>query len=121
MDIYGIHIDDAIIPHKHAMDGLVASQQAVSNNVANASTPGYVAQHVDFASYLDAGSNPFETRLSVAMGPSMAPGLMAPQSGQVSLQDELMISQDNMLRFGIVTQHMGKVFTRLKEATNIGR
>lgn len=121
MDMFGIEIGGVIQPGNLMLDGLTKSQQMAANNIANVNTPGYKAEHLDFTAYLDQGSSPFETELSVDMGPSMAPGLIHPGNTKVDLQGELMTAQDNMLRFNIVSSHLSKVFTRLKEATNIGR
>lgn len=121
MDIFGIRVDEIIAPGKHMLGALTQTQQATSNNIANVNTPGYKAQHPDFVSLIEQGNSPFETKLSMNMGPSQAPSLFMPDTGKVDLQMEIMAAQDNLMRFGIVTQHLTKVFTRLKEANNIGR
>jgi flagellar basal-body rod protein FlgB len=121
MDYFGIKPAEAYQPALGMINAITHVQKAISNNVANINTPGYQAQHPDFVSLIAPSDNPFETKLSVSMGASMLPQVLQHPSGKPDLQTELMMAQDNLLKFNVISTNLQKVFTRLKEAGNVGR
>ena len=93
-------------------------QKLVTNNVANAHTPGYMAKDISFSDLLQM-DNPFETRLSQEMGKR------TPEANStglpVDLQKEMIEMQKNMLFYGMASRRVSTVFNTLKTASQIGR
>lgn len=94
-------------------------QQLISANVANAHTPGYTAHHVSFSDLLRS-DNPFETRLSQAMGGKLD-GIGTDTGHPVDLQREMVDMQKNLLFYSIVTRRASTIFSSLKAASQTGR
>jgi flagellar basal-body rod protein FlgB len=94
-------------------------QQVVSNNIANANTPGYSAQKVSFADLLGSQDSPFENSLSRKMGTLPAEEMSTGEP--VNLQQELVEMQKNLLFYNMTTRRISSVITGLKSATQIGR
>lgn len=112
-------IDDNIKSAGSILTAITERQRMVSNNLANASTPGYTAQKTSFADLLGSMDSPFETPLSRKMG-SVRP--METSTGEpVSLQKELMDMQKNLLFYNMTTRRLTTVITGLKTASQIGR
>ncbi len=97
------------------MDLLTARQKLVSANIANADTPGYHTQDLDF----DA-----EMR-NAAGGPPQAvdaPGLVVKNDGNnVSLDREARLLSENALRFQIASGLMHTQITMVRSAIHEGQ
>jgi flagellar basal-body rod protein FlgB len=101
------------------LNGISERQKVISNNMANAQTPGYTAKEVSFSQVLEKLDSPFETRLSQKMG-STQPLEMS--TGQpVNLQHELIEMQHNLLFYSMATRRLSTMVTLLKTASQIGR
>jgi flagellar basal-body rod protein FlgB len=99
------------------MDLLSARQKLVARNIANADTPGYKTQDVDFRSELaraaDAERNPS------IIEPD---GLATKNDGNnVSLDREARMLAENAIRFDIATQILRAKIHQLKQAIHEGR
>ena len=81
-----------------AVDGLTSQQQAIANNLANAQTPGYTAQDVNFQSSLaQALSSPGGGTAAVSVTPSQA--VPATNGNNVSASNELVAAEQNTLQY----------------------
>lgn len=99
------------------MDTLSMRQKLVSSNIANADTPGYKTQDIDFQatfqSALDGISSPPQT-VPVA-------GLATKNDGNnVDLDREARLLAENSMRFGVASTLMKSQFTQIKEAIKEG-
>lgn len=97
------------------MDTLSLRQKLVSSNIANADTPGYKTQDLDFQkafqSALDGGT----------AQPVEVSGLATKNDGNnVDLDREARLLAENALRFGVATTIMKGQFTQIKEAIKEG-
>lgn len=97
------------------MDTLSMRQKLVSSNIANADTPGYKTQDVDFQkafqSVLD-GESP---------QPAPVTGLATKNDGNnVDLDREARLLAENALRFGVASTLMKSQFSQIKEAIKEG-
>jgi flagellar basal-body rod protein FlgB len=100
-----------------AMQGLWAEQQAAANNIANANTPDFKAQEVDFESSLAqaiANGDPSQMQLTTSV--SSAP---SDQSGNnVDLATEMVNSQKAGMQFQTMVDAMNAKFQLLSTAIN---
>ena len=101
-----------------ALNGLMTQQQAISDNIANVSTPGYQAKQVDFETALqnalsNGGSVPSDTA-AVTLS-TAAPD----QNGNnVDLNQQTVAAADNSLQYQTVIDALNAKFSILK--TSIG-
>lgn len=102
-----------------AMRAISEKQKVNSNNLANAHTPGYTTQQVNFADLLKT-DNPFETALSAKMGSKMIE-VTGGTGLPVDIQKELIDMQKNMLFYSMATRRASTIFSTLKTASQIGR
>lgn len=114
----GMNWMNNITPALGVLDAVSYRQKLVSNNIANAHTPGYSAQRASFSELLANANNPFETNLSAKMG--TVPGVHN-AGGPVSLQKEMLEMQKNNLFFAMASRRLTTVFTTLRTASQIGR
>jgi flagellar basal-body rod protein FlgB len=97
------------------MDTLSMRQKLVSSNIANADTPGYKTQDLDFQtafqSALDGGTPQ----------PVPVSGLAVKNDGNnVDLDREARLLAENALRFGLASTLMKGQFAQIKEAIKEG-
>lgn len=100
------------------MDLISARQEALSGNIANMDTPGYVRKDIEFSQYLNTMNSPLETQLSKKLGPS---GVIQARSEKLSTEDELAEMQKNSLLYGLAAKQMTSVISQLKTAINVGK
>ncbi len=107
------------IDHTHfVMDLIGAKQKAVSTNLANINTPGYVRQDISFEQHLGNYNKPLETDLSRKMG-SVS---LARQDGHdINMTEELAAIQKNALFYTVATRRISKVLEEIKTVTQLGR
>ncbi|HSA06560.1 MAG TPA: hypothetical protein P5556_05230 [Candidatus Gastranaerophilales bacterium] len=100
------------------LDIIGAKQKALSTNLANINTPGYVRQDVKFDQYLGSLDKPLETDLSKKMG-----SISLPEEGndRINMTEELAEMQRNSLFYTIATRRISKVFEDLKTVSQLGR
>ena len=97
------------------MDLVSMRQKLVSSNIANADTPGYKTQDLDF-------QTSFQSMLSGGM-PLQADveGLTTKNDGNnVDLDREARLLAENALRFGLASTLMKGQFAQIKEAIKEG-
>lgn len=101
--------------------GLGSRQKAISNNIANAHTPGYIRQEETFSDVLGRMRNPFETPLSRKMGTSVHTAMVQGSGESVELAREMVDMQKNFLYYSMTTRRMSSIFNNLRKASQIGR
>ena len=97
------------------MDLLSARQKLVASNIANADTPGYKTQDIDFQREflnLTKGEQP---------APVEAPGLVEkPDGNNVSLDREARLLAENAMRFNVASTLVRGAFKTVQEAIQGG-
>lgn len=104
------------------------SHKLVSNNLANASTPGYQATDVSFKSYLQQSMNGQHPQLAKSNERHLTPDLLTAgnisaeveQTGPVNLEQEMMKLAKNSVEYQYMVSLLNKKFTSLKLAINEG-
>jgi flagellar basal-body rod protein FlgB len=97
------------------MNLLSVRQKVIASNIANADTPGYKTQDIDFQSE-------FQSAMNGAANPIEVPGLKINNDGNnVSLDREARLLSENALRFNIASQLMRGQFTQMKSAIEEGK
>lgn len=104
-------IDSLTNSLQHYMDLLTMRQKLVASNIANADTPGYKTQDIDFQTSLESvmdGGIPHQVEVK---------GLTIKNDGNnVDLDREARLLAENDLRFSIATNLMKGAFATVKEA-----
>lgn len=108
-------IDSLTNSLQHYMDLVSMRQKLVASNIANADTPGYKTQDLDFQasfqSVLD-GGDAQQTEVN---------GLTTKNDGNnVDLDREARLLAENSLRFSVASNLMKSQFTKVKEAIKEG-
>lgn len=97
------------------MDLLAVRQKLIASNIANADTPGYKTQDIDFQSEFQSAMN----------GPASSrevPGLKTNNDGNnVSLDREARLLSENAIRFNIASQLMRGQLNQIKMAIDEGK
>lgn len=98
-----------------AIDGLDARQQAISTNLANVETPGYLAREVSFEDSLRAAvadGDPGGMVIGVArsLAPTRANG------NNVNIDSEMMLSSENVLAQRLMVQALNGKYSTLRTA-----
>lgn len=97
------------------MDLLATRQKVIASNIANADTPGYKTQDIDFQSE-------FQSAINGPANPTEVPGLKTNNDGNnVSLDREARLLSENALRFNIATQLMKGQISTMKMAIDEGK
>ena len=100
---------------EHYMDLLSARQKLVASNIANADTPGYHTQDIDFQSE-------FQNALSGAPNVLEVAGLRTKNDGNnVSLDRESRLLSENALRFNVASSLLRSQISSLKSAIKEGQ
>lgn len=100
------------------MDLIGARQKAISSNIANVNTPGYVRHDISFEEYLDTINKPGETSLSKRMGPNP---LIQEETKKVTMAEELSALQRNAMLYSIASRRATMIFQELKTVSQLGR
>jgi len=98
------------------MDLVSMRQKLVTSNIANAETPGYKTQDLDFQSSLESAlENGAPRRIEVA-------GLISRNDGNnVDLDREARLLAENALRFNIASSLLRSSLQQVKEAIQGGK
>jgi flagellar basal-body rod protein FlgB len=100
---------------EHYMDLLSTRQKLVASNIANADTPGYHTQDIDFQSE-------FQNALSGSPQVIEAPGLQMKNDGNnVSLDRESRLLSENALRFNVASNLLRQQIQSLRSAIKEGQ
>ena len=97
---------------------IAQKQQALSSNVANMQTPGYLRQDISFDQVLGTTVSPLETQMSKKLGPSP---LTETQGEKISLQQELLLMQKNLVFYTMATRLAGSRIQNVKNVTQVGK
>lgn len=100
------------------LDLISIKQQALSSNIANVSTPGYVRQDVSFEQYIGKLNSPLETKMSKKIGPCP---ILEEKGGKVNIAEELMAMQKNALFYSVATRRANSLIQELKTVAQLGR
>ena len=88
-----------------ALDGLMARQEAVANNIANLTTPNYTAVNVEFESALKSALEapyPDGTATSADFMSTQGTGTPRKQDGNnVSLEEQTLLGTETNMRLGL--------------------
>jgi len=87
-----------------AMRGSWQRETALTNNIANADTPGYQRQEVNFESALQGAMNGGESASQVEFHTETEPQETGPNGGSVSIDQESAKLAENGLDYQAVTQ-----------------
>jgi flagellar basal-body rod protein FlgB len=123
-----IFSNPAIMVAQDALDGLSARHTAISDNIANVNTPGYIRREV-----------PFEQQLSSAIQTSYNPwtglkqqsvlpftpmvqednsGAMQSDGNNVDIEREMVMMAENSIRYEALTEYVGSFYSGLKTVIN---
>lgn len=101
------------------MDLISQKQRALSSNVSNIDTPGYVRKDIKFEQYLGTMNSPLETELSSKLGPSAI--IEDREEGPINPARELTEMQKNSILYTIATRRMTTLISELKTVINVGK
>ena len=100
---------------EHYMDLLSARQKLVASNLANADTPGYKTQDIDF-------KREFESATGAAPAVIKVKGLAAKNDGNnVNMDREARLLAENALRFNIASTLVRGQITQIRAAIQDGK
>lgn len=111
----GFVLDPLANQLEHYMDLLSARQKLVASNIANADTPGYKTQDIDF-------QTEFRNATSGVPMPMEVSGLAVRNDGNnVSIDREARLLSENALRFSIASSLLRDQIKSVKEAIEEGK
>jgi flagellar basal-body rod protein FlgB len=90
-----------------AMRGSWQRETALTSNIANADTPGYVRQEVNFESQLQSAMNSGEELSEVQFQTEQQPGAVGPNGTAISVDEESAKLSENGLDYQALTQVAG--------------
>ena len=106
-------IDPTMQAIQTSLDGLAARQRIIAQNLANAETPGYVAQNVNFEDSLrSAMSSGDPADAAITTSNTTDPTL--PNGNNVNVDTETVGLVDTGLRYQLATQSMNNEFSILR-------
>lgn len=102
-----------------AVDGLAQQQQTIAGNLANADTPGYTAQQVDFESSLQKalaspGGGTAEIEVSNTSDP---PGT---NGNNVNTSEQLVDAEQTTLQYQTMVEMLNDQFALVQDAAGYG-
>lgn len=98
-----------------AVDGLTQQQQAIANNLANAETPGYTAQDVNFQGSLQqAMQSTAGGTASVTVTPD--PALPATNGNNVDTGNQMVAAEQNTLQYQATVELLNAQFRLVQGA-----
>ncbi len=108
-------IDPTVRALQMSLSGLASRQRALTDNIANLETPGYLAKRVDFESSLQ---NAIDTHrpesVEVSQRRSMDP--TGANGNNVNLDDETILSSDTALRYEMSIEALNAKYRLLRTA-----
>jgi len=114
----GFSIDSQLDKTNMMLDLISVKQQALSSNLANVNTPGYVRQDISFEQYVGKLNSPLETKMAKKIGPCP---ITEEREGKVNVAEELMAMQKNSLFYSVATRRANSLIQELKTVAQLGR
>jgi flagellar basal-body rod protein FlgB len=102
-----------------AMRGDWARQTLISNNIANANTPGYQRETLNFQGELRAALQSGQSPSDVALSPEVQPGSTGPEGNGVDIDQESAALAENGLEYEAIVQVMGARDEILRSAMGV--
>ena len=102
-----------------SLDGLAARQRMIATNLANAETPGYLAQNVNFEDSLRsamASGDPSQTAITT----SSSSNPIGPNGNNVNVDREARMLAENAMRFNVASVLLRGQINSVKEAITGG-
>lgn len=90
-----------------AMRGAWMRQTLISNNIANANTPGYERETLNFQGALRSALANGSSPASVSLAPETQPGAAGPEGNGVSIDQEAALASENGLEYEAIVQALG--------------
>ncbi len=90
-----------------AMRGAWMRQTLITNNIANANTPGYQRETLNFQGALRAALASGQSPTQIAMQPEVQAGSAGPEGNGVSIDQESALQAENGLEYEADVQVMG--------------
>ncbi|HXA53758.1 MAG TPA: flagellar basal body protein [Solirubrobacteraceae bacterium] len=112
-------IDTTQIALESAMQGAWTRQTLLSNNIANANTPGYHREDLNFQGALRAALEAGESPAEVQLTPEVSPQVVDAEGNGVSIDQESALLAENGLEYEALTQVMGTRNEILRSAMGI--
>lgn len=114
-----IQLDGIVGVLQFAVDGLAQEQQAIAGNLANANTPGYTAQQVDFQSSLQqALDSPGGGTAQVVVSDTTDPP--GTDGNNVDTSDQLADAEQASLQYQTMVEMLNAQFSLVKDAAGFG-
>lgn len=101
------------------MRGSMLRQTLLTNNLANASTPGYQRSDVNFEDQLKAAISSGEPVDQISFSPAVQQGQNNPNGNDVSTEQEQAYISENSLLYQTLTQVAGSREQMLKTAIGV--
>lgn len=101
------------------LDLVAQKQKALSANLANVDTPGYVRKDIKFEQYLGTMNSPLETQLSSKLGASAI--IEDREAGPINPARELTEMQKNSLLYSVAARNMSTLITQMRTVINVGK
>ncbi len=99
--------DNTQLALETAMRGAWMRQTLISNNIANANTPGYQRETLNFQGALRAALAGNGSPSEVALAPEIQPGSAGPEGNGVNIDQESALASENGLEYEAIVQAMG--------------
>lgn len=114
----GFNIDSQLDKTNMMLDLISVKQEALSANLANVNTPGYVRQDISFEQYVGKLNSPLETKMAKKIG--VCP-IAEEKEGKVTVAAELMAMQKNALFYSVATRRANSLIQELKTIAQVGK
>ncbi|HUN77617.1 MAG TPA: flagellar basal body protein [Solirubrobacteraceae bacterium] len=102
-----------------AMRGDWVRQTLMTNNIANANTPGYQREALNFQGALRAALAGGASPSNVALTPEVQPGTAGPEGNGVDVDQESALLAENGLEYEAIVQVMGARDEILRSAMGV--
>lgn len=100
------------------LDLVSQRQKALSGNLSNIDTPGYIRKDVDFSQYLGSMNSPLETQLSEKLGPSAI--IQDQQSKKVDSVYEMAEMHKNAIIYKTAAKRVTSALANIKTVISVG-
>jgi flagellar basal-body rod protein FlgB len=113
-------LDTTQLALESAMRGAWARQTLLTNNIANANTPGYRREDLDFQGALRAALTSGESPAQVSFQPQVSSQVVGPEGNGVSIDQESAQLAENGLEYEALVQVAGSRDAILRSAMGVG-